>query len=214
MTVVVRPTSVYRAKRRQRSAPMWPIASKRCSRASTASAAAATARARSSSTVGAKLTPSRSPDAMAPPTPHHESGCNPMTIRARIRTAKPASPSAISGGKRKASPFQSRRSRKRHRRNIAEATARAPQLRGGWGQGSEIRASDLLLIRRAVREDWPVPQAESEALIGDVVLSAARADDKPRLQIAAVRVVIDVVKSHHGEFGRLRRRLAKQEASR
>ncbi|WP_428305592.1 hypothetical protein [Lacipirellula sp.] len=70
------------------------------------------------------------------------------------------------------------------------------------------------MIRRAVREDWPVPQAESEALIGDVVLSAARADDKPRLQIAAVRVVIDVVKSHHGEFGRLRRRLAKQEASR
>ncbi|WP_428305572.1 hypothetical protein [Lacipirellula sp.] len=103
----------------------------------------------------------------------------------------------------------SRKKRKRDRRR-AEATAEAPAVRGGWGRGSEIRPADLLLIRQAVREGWLVPQARAEALINDVVVSASKADDKPRLQIVAVRVVIDIVKAEQGGFDALRRRRLKQ----
>jgi hypothetical protein len=103
----------------------------------------------------------------------------------------------------------SRKKRKRDRRR-AEATAEAPVLRGGWGRGSEIRPADLLLIRQSVREGWDIPFAQAKSLINDVVVSASKATDKPRLQIAAVRVVIDVVKAEQGGFDYLQRRRAKR----
>ena len=50
----------------------------------------------------------------------------------------------------------SRKKRKRDRRR-AEATAQEPQALGGWGDPAPVNPSDLLLIRQAIREGWPVP---------------------------------------------------------
>jgi hypothetical protein len=98
----------------------------------------------------------------------------------------------------------SRKKRKRDRRR-AEATAEAPVLRGGWGKSSEIRPGDLLLIRQAIREGWDTPPDAAAAIINDVV-GAAVESKKPRLTIAACRVVIDCVKAVQGGFDRQRRR--------
>jgi hypothetical protein len=98
----------------------------------------------------------------------------------------------------------SRKKRKRDRRR-AEATAEAPVLRGGWGRGSEIRPADLLLIRQAVREGWETDPDKGAAIIQDVVVSAMESQEA-RLTIAAVRVLIDVVKAEQGGFDYLQRR--------
>lgn len=102
----------------------------------------------------------------------------------------------------------SRKKRKRDRRR-AEATAQGPGLLGGWGKGSDLRPGDLLLIRRAVREGWATPPAVCDAIIRDVVASALHVQ-KPRLTLAAVRVVIDMVKDQQGGFDAFRRRQRRQ----
>lgn len=61
----------------------------------------------------------------------------------------------------------SRRKRKRQRRN-AEATANCPETRGGWGQGLPTTLSDLVLLRRAINEDWPVPANVQRAIVGEL----------------------------------------------
>jgi hypothetical protein len=93
----------------------------------------------------------------------------------------------------------------------SEATAAAPVLRGGWGRGSEVQPSDLLLIRKAVREDWDTPPEVCAAIIKDVVTSVLKSQ-KPRLTLAAVRVCIDMVKANQGGFDAPRRRANRRAA--
>ena len=111
-----------------------------------------------------------------------------MTHFARIPAAAHPRPSSL------------RRLRKRYRRRTAEATATAPLL-GGWGQSSEIRACDLLLVRQAIREGWDTPQHVRDAIVRDVVISSLNAQ-RPRLTLAAVRCAIDMVKDSRGGFDR------------
>ena len=102
----------------------------------------------------------------------------------------------------------SRKKRRRDRRR-AEATAKSPILRGGWGRSSEVRPRDLLLIRQAIREGWPTSPEVGAAIIDQVVRSALRAKDA-RLSIAACRVLIDAMKDAQGGFDALQRKLACQ----
>jgi hypothetical protein len=61
----------------------------------------------------------------------------------------------------------SRRKRKRERRK-AEATANAPASKGGWGQGVPTRLSDLVLLRRSINEDWPIPAPVRQAIVDEL----------------------------------------------
>ncbi|MBA3483929.1 MAG: hypothetical protein H0T51_19155 [Pirellulales bacterium] len=84
----------------------------------------------------------------------------------------------------------SRKKRKRHRRR-AEATATRPESQGGWGTGYPVTRRDLAMARRAIRENWPAPAAVRAAVIADIC-EVALTDDAPlRVQISAVRTVID-----------------------
>ncbi|PHS04009.1 MAG: hypothetical protein COA78_17085 [Blastopirellula sp.] len=63
----------------------------------------------------------------------------------------------------------SRRKRKRERRRVdAEATVNSQKSCGGWGEGLPTRLSDLVMLRRAIKEDWPVPQHVKQAVVGDL----------------------------------------------
>jgi len=84
----------------------------------------------------------------------------------------------------------SRKKRKRnHRRLQVEAIARSPQPRGGWGQGTSVTRGDLLLVRQAIREGWPV-SAEVKRLVADDVWRAFDADESLRLLIAIARTAV------------------------
>jgi len=71
----------------------------------------------------------------------------------------------------------SRRKRKRVRRQ-AEATARSPGTCGGWGNGLPTTLADLVMLRRAINEDWPVPANVRHAIVdelgGDIETSEVR----------------------------------------
>ena len=54
-----------------------------------------------------------------------------------------------------------------------------------------VSRSDLLLVRQAIREGWPVSQPVMDAVVRDVVNKALAPEDAdPRQFIAAVKVVI------------------------
>ena len=61
----------------------------------------------------------------------------------------------------------SRKKRKRDRRR-AEATAKAPKTPGGQGVGLPTLRADLVLLRQAINEDWPVPQNVREAIVAEL----------------------------------------------
>ena len=61
----------------------------------------------------------------------------------------------------------SRRKRKRERRK-AEATAHCPGTCGGWGGGLPTTLDDLVLLRRAINEDWPVPPNVRRAIVDEL----------------------------------------------
>jgi hypothetical protein len=91
----------------------------------------------------------------------------------------------------------SRRKRKRYQR-MAEATANSLKSCGGWGQGVPTTLFDLVKLRRAIREGWPVPlavrQAIVEELYGDLV-SSLEGDsnfDFGRFAISRVRCVVEM----------------------
>jgi hypothetical protein len=87
----------------------------------------------------------------------------------------------------------SRRKRKRGRRE-AEATAKTP---GGWGQGAPTTNADLLLVRQAIREDWPVPdevrRAITEELLQEVGTDANNVD--VRRFVAIARVILAMARA-------------------
>lgn len=61
----------------------------------------------------------------------------------------------------------SRCKRKRERRK-AEATAHSPGTCGGWGDGVPTALADLVMLRRAINEDWPVPVSVRQAIIDEL----------------------------------------------
>ena len=85
---------------------------------------------------------------------------------------------------------QSRKKRKRYRRRLqAEAIALGPALAGGWGKGSPVSRSDLQLVRRAIREGWPV-SAEVKRLIIDDVGRIFDTAESMRLKAQAAQLVV------------------------
>jgi hypothetical protein len=51
---------------------------------------------------------------------------------------------------------------------MLEASEQQPKFCGGWGQNSDLRPADLLLVRKAIREGWDVPQETRDAVVADV----------------------------------------------
>ena len=80
----------------------------------------------------------------------------------------PITPAQVARRKRR--PSHSRRQRKRHRQALtAAATADALYFAGGRGRSLEISPSDLLLVRRAVREGWATPQDVCDAIVAQLI---------------------------------------------
>jgi hypothetical protein len=74
----------------------------------------------------------------------------------------------------------------------AERLARPPEAAAGLWR--DANRSDLRLLRRAIREDWPISPARRLTLMDEIhdVFLAARAADDVRLVIAVAWVVVDV----------------------
>jgi len=88
--------------------------------------------------------------------------------------------------------MQSRRKRKRERR-IAEATANLLNPQGGWG---ECTKADLLLIRQAIRENWPVPNDVRRAIIEELFQEVDTDCSDVRRFLAIMRVFLAMVKAN------------------
>ena len=78
----------------------------------------------------------------------------------------------------------SRKQRKRYRRQLAEATANCSQMPGGRGAFAPTTRGDLLLLRQAICEGWPVPQIAREAIVGDLMALVNDPATRPRMLIA------------------------------
>ena len=89
----------------------------------------------------------------------------------------------------------SRRKRKRGRR-IAEATAIPLEPVGGWGQGLPTTNAELLLIRQAIQEDWPVPDDVRRAIIEELFQAVDTDCSDVRRFIAIVRVILAMGKAN------------------
>ncbi len=68
---------------------------------------------------------------------------------------------------------------------MAEATAIAPETRGGWGNGLPTRLSDLVLLRQAIKEDWDVSAAVRTSILRE--LSAAIESNDERMICSVFR---------------------------
>ena len=62
----------------------------------------------------------------------------------------------------------SRKKRKRYRQKLAAATAKVPSSCGGWGHGLPTTLDDLVLLRRAINEDWPVPPNVRQTIVDEL----------------------------------------------
>ena len=91
--------------------------------------------------------------------------------------------------------MSSRRKRKRERHK-AEATAKIPKTSGGWGQGTPTTNADLLLIRQAIREDWPVPDDVRRAIIEELFQEVDTDSSDVRRFLAIARVILAMVKAN------------------
>ena len=91
--------------------------------------------------------------------------------------------------------MSSRRKRKRERR-IAEATAKIPGTAGGWGQGTPTTNADLLLIRQAIREDWPVPDDVRRAIMEELFQEVDTDSSDVRRFLAIMRVFLAMAKAN------------------
>ena len=85
------------------------------------------------------------------------------------------------------------RAERRYRRKRAKAAGVSPRRRpGAWGKGSVSR-SDLVLLRRAIRENWDIPEAtrlqilqslcgimggDGELMVGSVLLTVIRMEEQ------------------------------------
>ncbi len=78
---------------------------------------------------------------------------------------------------------------------MAKAAANNPGSAGGWGQGSPISRGDLLLVRKAIREGWDVPEATRDQICLRLheLLARDYGDVEPRTWIAVCRVILAMV---------------------
>ena len=82
--------------------------------------------------------------------------------------------------------MSARRRRQHERRRGKTAPPALPPSVGVW---SDAARAELLLLRRAIREGWPVPAARRPGILAEALTLARSADE--RLTLAAVRVFID-----------------------
>lgn len=80
---------------------------------------------------------------------------------------------------------KSRKKRKRDRRR-AEATTQSLKIKEGWGHGLPVSNSDLLLVRRAIREAWPTSQQVRDLVVQDAAAVALSEPDLPIGRLLAV----------------------------
>jgi hypothetical protein len=85
----------------------------------------------------------------------------------------------------------SRRKRKRDRRR-AEATDTSPEkdLQGDWGADAGLTRSDIALIKRACREDWPTSPENQEAILDELQKTLEQLSGADRLAIAISRFCV------------------------
>ena len=81
----------------------------------------------------------------------------------------------------------SRRKRKRER-SKAEATAHSPGTCGGWGNGLPTTLSDLVMLRSAINEDWPVPDNVRQAICVEL--------GQEDIESSELRRVISIVRTY------------------
>ena len=77
----------------------------------------------------------------------------------------------------------SRRKRKRERQKV-EATASSPGTCGGWGGGVPTKLADLVLLRQAINEDWPVSSRVRQAIIDEFTAEIDTPDVRRSLSVA------------------------------
>src|SRR5262245_34441373 len=58
-----------------------------------------------------------------------------------------------------------------------------------WGSGDSVRRKELHLLRRAIRERWPIPEGLRPLVMAQLVLDAVNHPDA-RARIAAARALI------------------------
>ena len=88
----------------------------------------------------------------------------------------------------------SRTKRKRYRQKQAKATAAGLQYAGGWGKGAPIQRADLLLVRRAIKERWPVPATTRDEIVARMfeLFDEADTTNNARLSNSISRLVIEM----------------------
>jgi hypothetical protein len=98
----------------------------------------------------------------------------------------------------------SRRRRKRGRRRAAEPAGRGDRLPaprpGGQGAGCglwrDATRSELLLLRQAINQGWPIPPARRGPILADALASHDSADS--RRAIAMCRVLLAAHRANIG----------------
>ncbi len=96
--------------------------------------------------------------------------------------------------------MSSRRKRKRERRR-AEATAKGPESRGGWGKGVPRTLSDLVLLRRAINEDWLVPDNVRQSIVRELAAEIKSPDVRRCLSVARTFLAMDSANIRAERFG-------------
>ncbi len=84
------------------------------------------------------------------------------------------------------------RKRYRRRESRLKATAGPDRLieRWGWGTPAPSVAGDLVLLRKAVNEEWDIPDAQKAHIIGAMEHLFDHPDTPVRVTLAAVRTVL------------------------
>jgi hypothetical protein len=59
---------------------------------------------------------------------------------------------------------------------------------GGWGRSAEFARGDLVTIRKAIREGWPVSRKVRRQIVHLLVQQGL--DGSPRMSVAAVRTLL------------------------
>lgn len=78
--------------------------------------------------------------------------------------------------------------------NESEKHDNATTTLGGWGQGSPIRNSDLLLLRKAIREGWPVSPEVQQTIMERLGEEIDSENLSPRRCAAIVKVILEIRK--------------------
>ena len=86
--------------------------------------------------------------------------------------------------------MSSRRKRKRDRPK-AEATVESPKALGGWGNGLPTSLSDLVLLRRAINDGWPVPAMVRAAIMSELENEIQSTDRRRMLSVAKTLLVME-----------------------